>query len=681
VIGGTAFAIQYGKYFDQLVELKIREAEVVSTDGDAGVALAHWAGLLRFDPGNEYAIRRIQDLLSNRNFAKPLNLQTGGAVKNSRYTEKSGKLVTTTEEGRVEIWDGESLAELTSVPREGSAIHACFSQSGEQLAVATRESNIEFYRLPGFRFEGSVKTIRPVFDMFYNSRGDRLVTLSTNSVPQLWNTATFTAIALEGLDANSGTSRWSNIRMDATGEWGAAYERPRNLDGKALGNSKTIRIWSLTDGLLRQSLYLGDWLRDITFNPEMDQVVTVTDPMRFELWDLPTGQKVYESPRLASATQEIACNRNGKYLALGRLDGMVQVWDLTSRELVSTLEHWASIQSIKFHSTSDLLLVVTEDHRARVWDVRGKQPYTESIHQLHSLEDAWFVGPDGDVLTVSVEGETVLWQNKPVQLSMSVGATVTSLDFRPDGLELLAGSLNSNVIVWNAVSGAEAAVLPHSNSVRCATFDPTGSWIVSGGHGRVDLLWTLDPESGWKRRFAVPAHRRTVRCISFSPDGAFVLSGGDDNIATYWSIRNPTTFVGPYMHGGGIVAIDFPSHANSFVTGTATRQVTLCGTDSRTNVFRRNLRGRVRDVGYDPEGERIFGASDEGELYIWDADKFASRKHKGKLLAHDTEVRSADFSPDSNLIASGCRDGSVRIWDLASGAPVGQPMMHSDVVE
>lgn len=682
VIGGTAFAIQYGKYFDQLVELKIREAEVVSTDGDAGVALAHWAGLLRFDPGNEYAIRRIQDLLSNRNFAKPLNLQMGGAAKQSRYTEKIGKLVTTTEEGKVEVWNGESLAELNSIPSEGSAIHACFSESGEQLAVATRESNVEFYRLPGFRFEGSVKTMQPVFEMLYNLRGDRLVTLSTNSVPQLWNSATFTEIAIEGVDANSVTSRWSNIRMDATGEWGAAYERPRTLHGKALESSKTIRIWNLTDGLLRRSLSPGgEWLRDFTFDPGMDRIVMVADPMRFELWDLSTGQKIHESARLASAIQKVTCNRNGNYLALGRLDGMVQVWDLTSRELVSTLEHGASIQSIKFHPRSDLLLVVTEDHRARVWDVRGKQPYTESIHQLHSLEDAWFVGPDGDVLTVSVEGETALWQNRPVQLSMPVDATVSSLDFGPKGVKLLGSTYDSNVIVWDAVTGAESAVLVHSNWVSDAEFNSTGTRIVSTGRGKMDRLWAENETGAWDPLVGMPYHTEWVRCISFSPNDKFVLSGGNDQRAVLWTLAKPAVHVGPFMHSGWVVTSEFSPYGTNFVTGTHMREVVLWRTDHRKYIGRRILRGRVNEVGYSPDGSSIFGATTEGELEVWKNAEFADMKKFGMLLAHDTEVRSADFSPDSNLIASGCRDGSVRIWDLALGAPVGQPMMHSDVVE
>jgi predicted NACHT family NTPase len=44
-------------------------------------------------------------------------------------------------------------------------------------------------------------------------------------------------------------------------------------------------------------------------------------------------------------------------------------------------------------------------------------------------------------------------------------------------------------------------------------------------------------------------------------------------------------------------------------------------------------------------------------------------------------VLSVAFSPDGTRIASGAGDNTVRLWDAATGQPVGQPLRgHNEVV-
>ena len=49
---------------------------------------------------------------------------------------------------------------------------------------------------------------------------------------------------------------------------------------------------------------------------------------------------------------------------------------------------------------------------------------------------------------------------------------------------------------------------------------------------------------------------------------------------------------------------------------------------------------------------------------IWNAETGAE---VFSLVGHTARVRGIDFSPDGKLIATGSRDGTVRIWDAGSG--------------
>ena len=64
---------------------------------------------------------------------------------------------------------------------------------------------------------------------------------------------------------------------------------------------------------------------------------------------------------------------------------------------------------------------------------------------------------------------------------------------------------------------------------------------------------------------------------------------------------------------------------------------------------------------------------------IWDA---ATGKPIGEpLKGHEDAVRSAAFSPDGKRIVTASSDKTARVWDAESGKPIGEPLKgHEDEV-
>jgi WD40 repeat protein/tetratricopeptide (TPR) repeat protein len=88
----------------------------------------------------------------------------------------------------------------------------------------------------------------------------------------------------------------------------------------------------------------------------------------------------------------------------------------------------------------------------------------------------------------------------------------------------------------------------------------------------------------------------------------------------------------------------------------------------------------VGSIAFSPDGRRIVTAAQDGTARVWDA---ATGEPIGPALKHDDPVNHAAFSPDGRRIATATGDrtgrhgkGEARVWDVATGRPVGPSLSH-----
>lgn len=109
---------------------------------------------------------------------------------------------------------------------------------------------------------------------------------------------------------------------------------------------------------------------------------------------------------------------------------------------------------------------------------------------------------------------------------------VQSASFDPDGRRVVTGGWDSQVRMWDVMTGKPLWIADQFNYVLHVAFSPDGSRIAVASHD--GGVWVLDSATG-SRACPRMQHAGNATWVAFSPDGRELLSCGDDGCIRRWN--------------------------------------------------------------------------------------------------------------------------------------------------
>ena len=86
----------------------------------------------------------------------------------------------------------------------------------------------------------------------------------------------------------------------------------------------------------------------------------------------------------------------------------------------------------------------------------------------------------------------------------------------------------------------------------------------------------------------------------------------------------------------------------------------------------------VIGVAVSPDGKTVLTGCKDNTARLWDC---ATGQPIGASLTHRGMVQAVAFSPDGKTVVTGSWDGTARIWNATTGQPLGQPIRHPGPVQ
>jgi WD40 repeat protein len=225
---------------------------------------------------------------------------------------------------------------------------------------------------------------------------------------------------------------------------------------------------------------------------------------------------------------------------------------------------------------------------------------------------------------------------------------VNGVAFSPDSRRVVSACSDRLVRVWNTAGGETLGRLRgHDINVTCIAFSADGLHLVTGSEDGRLHVW--DVQLGVVRT-QFHGHHRRITIVAISPDGRKIVSASDDSFVKLWDLGVGWRLVSPSLSWVDL-ARRFVRSIRRLVGGP--KVLRLSG-----HLF------RINTVAFSPDSELIATGAEDRTIRLWCAN---TGLELACLRGHERGVDWVAFSSDGRRLLSTGRDRTVRTWDSARG--------------
>lgn len=180
---------------------------------------------------------------------------------------------------------------------------------------------------------------------------------------------------------------------------------------------------------------------------------------------------------------------------------------------------------------------------------------------------------------------------------------------------------------------------------------------------------------------SLPGHSASILSVGFSPNGRYLASGSGDATVRVWDVDTELPKCTLRGHKDWILAVAWSPDGKRLVTGSKDNDLRVWDVETGKQTPKKPLRGHrmwITCLAWEPEhvsGQclRIASGSKDGTIKIWNALRGVVEI---TLSGHDKGVTCIAWG-GKGLIYSGSQDKTIKVWEAATGKLVRTLIGHA----
>lgn len=442
-------------------------------------------------------------------------------------------------------------------------------------------------------------------------------------------------------------------------------------DGKIFAqvNYKEIYLYDTVTGETKHILKRDqDYITSMAFSPDGKTLASGSKDQTIYLWDVDSGAHKQTLRGHPAEVTRLSFNPGSSTLTSISKDNTIYLWDISTGERKKTLadkglitdqlDKPETVEKVSFSPDKSILATIRFNNTIRLWDTT-----TGTLKQTFSSQDT-----DKQEKDISKNIEFVLFSPD--------NRTVVGLPF-----------LGGEIRLWDVDTGESKSLLEDPGLIRNLSFSPNGKTLATGIYGGIIRLWDVDTGEHKKTisNLSVRRYRRYDHDFKpFSPDGKKFVFGPSSGIVYLWDVVTKQEQQLSVMNYNSKA---LPSNTRAIISPDSQtlaswqthEDLNIRLWDIASGKYKQTLRGhktRVKTVVFSPDSRTMVSWSSEGDTTIWLWD-VATGRRKRTLKGHTSLVEDVSFSPDGKTLASGGLDGTIRIWNSETGEQIHAFMENS----
>ncbi|XP_042353328.1 telomerase protein component 1 isoform X2 [Plectropomus leopardus] len=197
--------------------------------------------------------------------------------------------------------------------------------------------------------------------------------------------------------------------------------------------------------------------------------------------------------------------------------------------------------------------------------------------------------------------------------------------------------------------------------------------VVGTGQGMLHFINTL---TGQEVKSLVSSCDGISSCV-FLKDGRLATTSFDGRIEI-WDIGSGCRTALIEGHTNAITASDITADRKHLATVSLDFMLKVWSSTKGNEVAALPSSSPLNCVTFDPEGHLLAAGCWNGNVTVWN---WLQNKTLATLSGHQRSVRSLSFSPSSSMLCSGSVSGEVRVWSVPTSTCVGCFQAHCGATE